>query len=97
MIWLDMKEAAEHRARLQFDKLCSLAFLMPRHVLAERLERGAADAAGISKDSSEIRLRAASQPDLARTLIRQGIHGREFIDRVEGEEAEPLLILPTTS
>lgn len=96
LIWFDMKDAAEHRARRQCAKLEDLAFRMPRHVMAKRLNGGAEQAIGISKDCSEIRLRAASQPDLVRTLARRGIHGREFIDRIQSEENEPLLILPVT-
>ncbi len=96
LIWLDMKEAAAHRAQLQCTKLRELAFDMPRHAMAQRLIGGSEQAAGISKDCSEIRMRTASQPDLAQVLIREGIHGRDFIDRIQSEETEPLLILPTT-
>ena len=95
LIWLDMKEAAELRAQRQCMKLEDLAFRMPRQIMATRLG-GAEQAIAISKDCAEIRLRSASQPDLARTLIGRGIHGREFIDQIQGEESEPLLILPVT-
>lgn len=96
LIWLDMKEAAELRARQQFAKLQELAFRMPRDVMAERMEGGTEQALGISRDCSEIRLRVASQPDLARVLISRGIHGREFIERIQAEDSEPLLLLPTS-
>lgn len=94
LIWLDMKEAAEHRSRQQCAKLQDLAFRMPRDVMADRIDGGPELALGISRDCSEIRLRIASQPDLARTLIARGIHGREFIERVQEEASEPLLLLP---
>lgn len=95
LIWLDQKEAAEHRARGQCAKLQELAFRMPRSVMAERMAGGAETALGISKDCAEIRVRIASQPDLSRILISRGIHGREFIERIHNEESEPLLILPS--
>lgn len=94
LIWLDMKEAAEHRSRQQCAKLQDLAFRMPRDVMAERMAGEAKQASSISRDCSEIRLRIASQPDLARILISQGIHGREYIERIQEEESEPLLFLP---
>ncbi|WP_422001191.1 hypothetical protein [Roseovarius mucosus] len=94
LVWLDLKEAAELRARQQFTKLRELAFRMPRDVMAERLPGGAETALGISRDCSEIRLRVASQPDLARTLIARGIHGREYIERIQNEDSQPLFILP---
>lgn len=96
LIWLDMKEAAEHRAREQCAKLQLLAFRMPRDVMAERLEGGKEQALRISQDCSEIRLRVASQPELARTLISRGVHGREFIERIQEEESEPLLMFPVS-
>lgn len=95
LIWLDMKEAAVQRVGRQCDRLQDLAFLMPRDVLAEKLQGGADLAASISRDCSEIRLRTASQADLSRTLIAKGINGRDFIERIQSEEAEPILILPT--
>ncbi|UWR10907.1 hypothetical protein [Sulfitobacter mediterraneus] len=94
LIWLDMKEAADHRARQQCSKLQELAFHMPRDLMAQRLVGGEKQAISISQDCSEIRLRAAAQPDLARALIAKNIHGREFIERVQAEESSPLLILP---
>ena len=93
LIWLDMKEAAEYRARHQCKKLQDLAFRMPRHVMASRLNDGSEQARSISNECKEMRLRIASQPDLARTLIRRGIHGREFIDHIQKEDNEPLLLL----
>jgi|TARA_R100000789_G_scaffold96710_1_gene98530 hypothetical protein len=94
LIWLNMKEAAEHRAKQQCAKLQELAFHMPRDVMAERLTGGEHQALSISQDCSEIRLRTAAQPDLTRTLIAKNIHGREFIERIQEEESTPLLILP---
>lgn len=94
LIWLDMKEAAAFRAQRQCTKLRDLAFLMPRKDMAERLKGGSEQAIAISNDCSEIRLRTASQPDLARSLIHHGIHGREFIEQIQSEETEPLLIFP---
>ncbi|WP_394155012.1 hypothetical protein [Loktanella salsilacus] len=93
LIWLDMKEAAEHRARRQCKKLHDLAFRMPRHVMGARLNGDREQARIISNECAEMRLRLASQPDLARTLIRRGINGREFIDQIQEEDNEPLLLL----
>ncbi|MCV2445999.1 hypothetical protein [Paracoccus sp. DMF] len=94
LLWLDMKEAAGKRAVNQFAKLRELGFRMPRHSMAERLAGDGAQAMQISSDFSEIRMRAASQPQLARTLIAQGINGREFIDQIQNEDTQPILILP---
>lgn len=96
MIWLDQKDAAERRALQHCNKLRELAFRMPRHIMAERFDGNAKEAAALSKDCSEIRLRAASQPDLIRLLTRKGIHGRDFIEQIQAEEEEPILILPAT-
>lgn len=93
LVWLDLKEAAEHRARQQFTKLQELAFRMPRDVMADRITGGADAALGMSRNCSEIRLRVASQPDLARALIVRGIHGREYVERLQNEDSEPLFIL----
>lgn len=95
MLWLDMKQAAEKRAVNQFGKLQDLGFRMPRHSMVERLSGDGATALQISSDFSEIRMRAASQPQLARTLIAQGINGRAFIEQVQDEQTQPLLILPS--
>lgn len=94
LLWLDMKEAAEFRARQQCSKLQDLAFLMPRDVMADRLEGGAEQALSFSQDCSEIRMRLASQPALVRSLVEQDIDGRAFVERVQDEDGEPLLILP---
>ncbi len=96
LLWLDMKEAAELRAHHQCVKLQNLAFLMPRDLMVGRFEGDQKTALGISKDFSEVRLRIASQPSLARTLIARGINGREYIERVEQEESEPYLLLAPT-
>jgi hypothetical protein len=93
LLWLDMKEAAEIRSRHQVSKLEDLAFLMPRDLMVDRLGRDQTSALGISKDFSEIRLRIASQPSLARTLIAREINGREYVERIEQEETEPYLLL----
>ena len=70
-----------------------MSFLMPRDLMAGRIVGGEASALGISQDFSEIRMRIASQPSLARTLIARGINGREFIERVEQEDSEPYLLI----
>ena len=93
LLWLDMKEAAEIRSRHQVAKLEDLAFLMPRDLMRDRLGNVQTTALGISQDFSEIRMRIASQPSLARTLIAREINGREYIKRVEKEETEPYLLL----
>lgn len=94
LFWLDEKEAARERSRRQVDKLQELAFLMPRDVLSTRLQGGADAARQISQDASEIRLRIASQPALSEMLIQMGVNGRTYLERVEQEEEQPLLILP---
>ncbi len=93
LMWLDMKDAAELRGRHQSAKLQDMSFLMPRDLMAGRIVGGEAAALGISQDFSEIRMRIASQPSLARTLIARGINGREFIERVEQEDSEPYLLI----
>lgn len=96
LIWLDMKEAAERRAQNQVEKLQQLALLMPRDVMHARLIQGEDEALLLSHECSEMRLRVASQPDLARALMAQNIHGREFIERIQEEEEAPLLLLPSS-
>ena len=93
LLWLDMKEPAEIRARRQVAKLEHLTFLMPRDLMVDRLGNDQAKALGISQDFSEIRLRTASQPSLARTLIAREINGREYVEHIEQEETEPYLLL----
>jgi hypothetical protein len=93
LLWLNMKNAAEIRARKQTGKLERLAFLMPRDLMAERISAGADEAAIIAKEFSEARLRIASQPSLMRTLAARNINGREYIERLESEETEPYLLL----
>jgi len=93
LLWLDMKEAAEIRSRHQVAKLEDLAFLMPRDLMRDRLGHGQTTALGISQDFSEIRMRIATQPSLARTLIAREINGREYVERIEQEETEPYLLL----
>lgn len=93
LLWLDMKEAAESRARHQCVKLRNLAFLMPRDLMLGRLMHDQAKSLEISQEFSEIRLRLASQPSLARTLIARGINGREYLERVDQEDSEPYLLL----
>lgn len=93
LLWLDMKAAAEIRSRYQVAKLEDLAFLMPRDLMRDRLGHDQTAALGISQDFSEMRMRIASQPSLARTLIAREINGREYVERVEQEETEPYLLL----
>ena len=93
LLWLDMKEAAEIRSRHQVAKLEDLAFLMPRDLMRDRLGHDQTAALGISQDFSEMRMRIAAQPSLARTLIAREINGREYVERVEQEETEPYLLL----
>lgn len=93
LLWLDMKEAAEVRSRRQVEKLEQLSFLMPRDLMANRLGQNRETALGISHDFSEIRMRIASTPSLARTLIAREINGREYVERIEQEETEPYLLL----
>ena len=88
-----MKEAAEIRSRHQVAKLEDLAFLMPRDLMRDRLGNDQTTALGISQDFSEVRMRIASQPSLARTLIAREINGREYVERIEQEETEPYLLL----
>lgn len=94
LVWLDEKDAAQHRSRVQFDKLRQLAFLMPRDQLALRLVDGEELSFEISKDCSEIRQRVASQPALIQSLIDSDINGRDYIEQIQQEEKEPLLLLP---
>lgn len=93
LLWLDMKEAAERRARHQCGKLESLSFLMPRDLMVGRLGDDRTKALQISQDVSELRLRMASQPGLLRTLIARGVNGRDYVERIDGEETSPYLLL----
>ncbi|MDB4213910.1 hypothetical protein N9741_03460 [Octadecabacter sp.] len=93
LLWLDMKEAAVLRSRRQVAKLESLTFLMPRDLMVDRFGHDQSTALSVSQEFSEIRLRTASQPSLARTLIAREINGREYVERIEQEETEPYLLL----
>ncbi len=95
LVWLDEKDAAQHRSRVQFEKLRQLAFLMPRNQLASRLGGDEELSFGISRECSEIRYRVASQPALIQSLIGSDINGRAYIEQIQQEEKEPLLLLPT--
>lgn len=95
LVWLDEKDAAQHRSRVQFEKLQQLAFLMPRDQLALRLVDDEELSFAISKECSEIRYRVASQPALIQSLIDSDINGRAYIEQIQQEEKEPLLLLPT--
>lgn len=95
LVWLDEKDAAQHRSRVQFEKLRQLAFLMPRNQLASRLGGDEELSFGISKECSEIRYRVASQPALIQSLIGSDINGRAYIEQIQQEEKESLLLLPT--
>lgn len=96
LVWLDEKEAAQQRSRVQFEKLQQLAFLMPRDQLAQRLVGNEKLSLDISKECSEIRYRVASQPALIQTLIDNDFNGRTYIEEIQQEEKEPLLLLPAT-
>ena len=85
--------AAQIRSRRQVEKLENLAFLMPRDLMVDRLGHDQATALGISRHFLEIRLRIASQPSLARTLIAREINGREYVELIGQEETEPYLLL----
>ena len=95
LVWLNEKDAAQHRSRVQFEKLRQLAFLMPRDQLARRLVDDEGLSFAISKECSEIRYRVASQPALIQSLIDSDINGRAYIEQIQQEEKEPLLFLPT--
>jgi hypothetical protein len=95
LVWLDEKDAAQHRSRVQFEKLQQLAFLMPKSQLAMRLVDGEGLSSAISEESSEIRHRVATQPALIQSLIDLGINGRAYVEQIQQEEKEPLLLLPS--
>ena len=95
LVWLDEKDAAQHRSRVQSEKLRQLAFLMPRDQLALRMVDDAELSFSISKECSEIRHRVASQPALIQRLIDRDINGRAYIEQIQQEEKEPLLLLPS--
>ena len=91
------KRQLYYRSQQQFSKFQELAFLMPRAEMAVRLPDGAEQALAISRDCSEIRYRVASQPALARCLMQHGLHGRDYIEAVQSEKDELLLLLPERS
>ena len=92
LIWLDDKKVAEIRSHNQFKKLQDLTFLMPRDLMVKRLSGDDAMALRISKEFSEIRIRIASHPILARDLLACKVNGREYIERAEQEQVEPYLL-----
>lgn len=93
LIWLDEKERAAQRAQSLYKGLRSIALQAPGDSLASKL--GNAEAAGrIGLMNSDVRLRLAAIPDMAAVLLEREIHGRDYLDMVEGEKQEPLLMLP---
>lgn len=94
LYWMNDMETAGSRARLQCAKLEELAFLMPRDLMAARLKGGADAALTIAKDASEIRHRVATQPMLNDLLIKMEVNGRDYLERAEQEDEQPLLLLP---
>ena len=63
--------------------------------MATKLKGGTNAAETIARDASEIRRRAATQPMLSDLLTEMNISGRTYLERVEGEEEQPLLLLPS--
>lgn len=94
LYWLDEVETAATRARRQYDKLQELAFLMPRDAMASRLIGGADAARQLAQDAAELRHRVAAQPMLSDRLIQLEVSGLAYLETVEQEEEQPVLLLP---
>ena len=96
LIWLDEKDRAAHRAENLFSGFRKLAQHMPGDVLCSKLGDATA-AAQIGAMTSDVRLRLATIPDMVGILLEQDVHGREYLELIEAEEREPLLLLSTAS
>lgn len=93
LIWLDEKERAAERARTLFGSYRKIVQELPQDRLLHRFAGNDSAARDVSALFSEVRHRMASVPSLAEALIAQGVHGREYLDRLESEVDEPLMLM----
>lgn len=93
LIWLDEKDRAAERARALFNGYQKIARTLPQDKLQQRFAGDEQTALEVTGVLSEIRHRIASVPSLAVTLSSRDIHGRDYLERAEAEDEEPLLLL----
>lgn len=95
LVYLDMKEAAQSRAKSQNEKLRKLTWEMPPDILEIRLGSNREAARDIAGFASELRLRLAARPHMLETMIAGNVHGREYIETSGQEVDELLLVMPS--
>lgn len=95
LLEMDDTEAALQRARTQSAKMQSLAFEMPRDLLARRINGEPELASQISGHAAQIRLVMASKPSLTENLIARDLSGLRYLRVLEEEKENPLLVLPS--
>ncbi|MDK3072015.1 hypothetical protein QO034_02745 [Sedimentitalea sp. JM2-8] len=93
LIWLDEKERAAERARMLFGSYRKIVQDLPEDRLLHRFAGNDTAARNVSLLLSEVRHRMASVPSLAETLIAHEVHGRDYLDRLEAEVDEPLMLM----
>lgn len=94
LFWLDEKDRASFCARNQSTAMRDIAMQIPEDRLAGMLGDNADLAPLLFGAFSEVRMRAASVPTLARALEDAEVHGRDYIMRAQDEIVEPLLLMP---
>lgn len=94
LFWLNEMNEAEQQARRQYRKIEQLSLLYPNDVLRQKLGQADAAAIALPGDMAEIRARVASLPALSARVAELGVHGRDYLERLESEKEQPLLILP---
>lgn len=93
LIWLDEKERAAERARTLFGSYRKIVLDLPQDRLRQRLGGQDDMAHDVAALFSEVRHRMASVPSLAKTLIAGNVHGRAYLERIEAEDEQPLMLM----
>ena len=93
---MDEIEAALQRAQTQSGKMQDLALEMPRDRLSQQLIGEAETASQIAEQASQIRLIMASRPALTQRLISLNVSGPAYLNALEEELENPLLVLPAS-
>lgn len=94
LFWLNEMREAEQQAKRQYRKIEQLSLQYPNDVLDHKLAQASAVAADLPSDLAEIRARVASLSGLSARVAELGVHGRDYLERLEEEDKQPLLILP---
>jgi len=92
---LDDTKAALQRAQTQSAKMQSLAFEMPKDLMARRISGEPERAAQVSASAGQIRMIMASRPSFTENLIARDVSGFQYLRALDEEQESPLLVLPS--